>query len=91
MSTRKLAKQMTSKGRTISASTIQRRVKEGKAGLKCRSVVKKPLLTEDHKTKRVEFAEENKGSDWKYIVFSDSCIFNYHHKDKAEPRRKWVK
>jgi hypothetical protein len=82
---------MKSKGKSVSYSTIQRRAKEGKQGLKCRKIVKKPFLSDKQIEQRIKFANANKGIGWKYIVFSDSSKFNFVYKDRASGKRMWVK
>jgi transposase len=37
-----------------------------------------PLLTDSHRDRRVEFAENMHGSPWEYFVFSDESIFRLH-------------
>lgn len=60
-------------GLSISIDTIRRRLMEN--GLKFRSTMKKPLLTEKHTGKRLSWASENKNRDWNNIIFSDEASF----------------
>lgn len=61
------------KGLKLSLDTMRRRLNEN--GLKYRSTVKKPLLTEKHMEKRLSWAKENKNRDWSNIIFSDEASF----------------
>jgi transposase len=50
-------------------NTIINRLKE--YGFYCSYPFSKPLLTEEHKRKRLEFALNNYDTDWTFVIFSD--------------------
>jgi transposase len=62
------------------------------AGLDIRHSIRKPLLTDEHKRKRLEFANACKDwtvDDWKSVVFSDETIITALH---MHPRKLiWTK
>ncbi|CAH2011991.1 unnamed protein product [Acanthoscelides obtectus] len=46
-----------------------------KEGIHRRIPAVKPLLTEDHRKRRLQFCQENLNRDWSTVVFSDEKIF----------------
>lgn len=64
----------------VSQSTISRRLRE--SGLKPRKAATGPLLTRDHRRRRLEFAHEHLNwgvEDWAKVLFSDEsrfCLFS---------------
>ena len=73
LSLRSGQEQLKKKGLIISLDTIKRRLVVN--GVKYRSTVKKPLLSETHIEKRLHWARENKDRDWDKIIFSDEASF----------------
>jgi len=57
----------------ISYETIRRHLR--KNGIKYRSTLLKPLLSENHVTKRLAWAQDNKDRDWGKVIFSDEASF----------------
>lgn len=73
LSLRSGQEQLKRRGLDISLDTIKRRLVE--KGVKYRSTVKKPLLSEKHIEKRLSWASVNKDRDWNNIIFSDEASF----------------
>ena len=69
----------------ISSTTIWRRLKE--FGYENTAPTKKPLLNQDHATKRLIWARKNLTRDWSAVIFSDEASFNV----RVPPRRVWTK
>ena len=75
----------------ISQETIRRRLKEH--GAKFSPPISKPLLTEKHRQKRLQWAQAVRGVDWNRIVFTDEttvrqnqlkrCVWNLLGKRKV--------
>ena len=75
----------------ISQETIRRRLKE--YGAKFSLLISKPLLTEKHRQKRLQWAQAVRGVDWNRIVFIDEttvrlnqlkrCVWNLPGKRKV--------
>lgn len=61
------------KGLDVSCDTIRRRLLAH--DVKFRSVIKKPLLSENHVKKRLTWAQENLDRDWDNVIFSDEASF----------------
>ncbi|KAG0434265.1 hypothetical protein HPB47_019229 [Ixodes persulcatus] len=62
---------------SVSDRTIARRLRC--AGLKCRVACRKPLLSQEHRQLRLEFAERYAGwrdDQWKLVVFTDEASFS---------------
>lgn len=57
----------------VSRSTLKRRLDI--AGVCYRSTVKKPLLTENQKKKRIDWAKENLTTDWSKVIYTDESSF----------------
>jgi len=57
----------------VSLKTIQRRLHEGEG--KYMAKLSKPLLTDLHKEKRLEWAKKYKNFDWNKVIFSDESTF----------------
>lgn len=66
---RDLTDQMTKKGVKISERTVRRRLTE--AGAKYNRPLSKPLLTEGHRKKRLNWARNHGTMDWDHVIFSD--------------------
>ena len=66
----------------ISVATVKRRLKE--AGLRAYRVRKKPLLTRNHRRRRLEFARAHRhytADDWSKVVWSDESRFQLFRND----------
>lgn len=66
---RDIANQLNKKGVEINERTLQRRLNE--AGAKYNRPLSKPLLTENHREKRLEWAEDQRTTNWDQVIFSD--------------------
>ena len=69
----------------ISLTTLWRRVHE--LGFKKLSPQKKPLLNKHHITKRLEWAQENRQTDWNAVIFTDEASFY----SWTVPKKVWTK
>jgi hypothetical protein len=69
-----IACRLSRKGIKISETTLRRRFKE--AGVQSMKPASKPLLTNDHIRKRLQWAIKHKDVDWNQIVFTDESSFN---------------
>ncbi|KAG6452269.1 hypothetical protein O3G_MSEX007545 [Manduca sexta] len=61
------------KGIDISLNTIRSRMSEN--DISFRSTLKKPLLSEKHVEKRLNWAKENLDRDWSNVIFTDESSF----------------
>lgn len=61
------------KGIHVSTETLRSRLRDH--DIKFRSVIKKPLLTQNHVKKRIAWAKENLERDWSNVVFTDEASF----------------
>lgn len=61
------------KGINISSETVRRRIKEVKG--KYNAPISKPLLTDDHRKKRLQWAKEHNNFDWNKVIFTDESTF----------------
>ena len=59
------------KGLEISTSTIRQRISE--EGYKFLPSLVKPLLTDKHRQKRLEWAKKYENQDWSKVLFTDEC------------------
>lgn len=64
-----IANQLNKRGVVISQRTVRRRLNE--AGAKYNKPLSKPLLTDHHREKRLEWAEDQRTTDWNQVIFSD--------------------
>jgi transposase len=74
----------------ISARTARRVLHQ--QGLNAMHMIKKPLLTREHKRKRLEFARAHCGwtvEQWKQVIFSDETVILARSSD--EHKIKWTK
>lgn len=76
---------MAKRGIQVSSRTVRRRLAE--QGLKYGPVTKKPLLTETHIQKRLEWATNNVNRDWSKVIFTDEATFRLNDSIK----RVWKK
>jgi transposase len=66
----------------ISPSTIRRRLVE--AGVEWKPVIMKPLLSENHRRNRLEWAQQHIEINWNEILFTDeSTIKLFYYRSKA--------
>jgi transposase len=75
----------------ISVNTIRRRLNE--SGAKYANQLSKPLLTEKHMKKRLQWAKKNKDFDWDKVIFTDESTFRLNQRGRkvwAFPGRKRV-
>jgi len=68
-----IKKNMEERGVEISISTVRRRLRE--AGGKFTNEISKPLLTEEHRKKRLQWAKKHKNFDWSQVIFTDESTF----------------
>ena len=82
-----------STGKSISEHTVRRTLKEHHLAYK--AVEKVPRLTDAHKTKRMEYADEMKGAEWRNVLFVDEKSFWLHttvtHSWQKDGERKTIK
>jgi transposase len=74
----------------ISASSARRELHH--AGLQAKHMVRKPLLTREHKRKRLEFASAHRDwtvDKWKQVIFSDETVITAVSSDSHKLR--WTK
>jgi transposase len=68
-----IQREMKKRNVNVSVDTIQRRLREG--GGKYMAKLSKPLLTDAHKEKRLQWAKKYKNFDWSKVIFSDESTF----------------
>jgi transposase len=76
--------------RGVSASTIRRAVKTGKAPVVFKSPRKVPLLTQAQKDARLRFARRNRRRGWGNVIFSDSKYFRLGPAPGNSGNKKWM-
>ena len=65
----------------ISSRTVSRRLIEGE--LKYKFETAKPLLSDIHREKRLQFAKENQNRNWDQVIFANESTFTQQaHKKK---------
>ena len=69
----------------ISNQTIRRELH--KAGLQCMKPLSKPLLKEQHRQRRVQWAREMKNYDWSQVMVSDETMIRLHTSRKFNWQR----
>ena len=80
-----IAVRLSSKGIRVIESTLRRRFKE--AGIQSMKPTAKPLLSNDHIKRRLEWAVQHKEIDWTQVVFTDESSFHMRY----IIRRVWKK
>lgn len=60
-------------GVEVSKTTVRRRL--GESGGKFIKEISKPLLSENHMVKRLQWAKKHKKFDWKRVIFTDESTF----------------
>lgn len=63
-------------GVTISKSGLAKRLKKEKIKFRCQG--SGPLLTEEHKSRRVQWCNANLTRNFHQVIFSDECYFQLH-------------
>lgn len=61
------------KGINVSSSTVRRRIIEAEG--KYSAPISKPLLTDNHREKRLQWAKKHINFDWNKVVFTDESTF----------------
>jgi transposase len=76
--------------RGVSASTIRRAVRSGKAAIVFKNPRKVPLLTQAQKDTRLRFARRNRRRGWGNVMFSDSKCFRLGPAPGNSGNKKWM-
>src|SRR5579871_3087707 len=74
---------MNEQGIDISSVIVRRRLNE--QGLYKLQLLAKPLLSDDYRDNRLEWAKANKNTDWSKVIFTDETTFSQFNK----PRKVW--
>jgi len=69
VTSRDIMNQLENKGVKIDERTVRRRLHE--AGAKYNKPLSKPLLTENHRDKRLKWAEDQTTTNWDQVIFTD--------------------
>ena len=69
----KYKKKLEKQGVEISSRTVRRRL--GESGGKFIKETQKPLLSEKHIVKRLQWAKNHQKFDWKKVIFTDESTF----------------
>src|SRR5579871_1213162 len=77
---------MNEQGIDISLVIVRRRLNE--QGLFKLQPLAKPLLSNDHRDNRLEWAKANKNTDWSKVIFTDETTFSQFNKPKKVWRQK---
>jgi hypothetical protein len=64
----------------VSVRTVRRRI--GAAGGKYYGELQKPLLTEKHRKKRLQWAQNHQDFDWNQVIFTDESTFQLFRSNK---------
>lgn len=86
-----IQEKMEERGVGLSVETVRRRLR--KSGGKFSNEISKPLLKEDHRKKRLQWAKKHKNFDWNRVVFTDESTFQLYTSKKKVwqfPGRKKV-
>jgi hypothetical protein len=67
-----IKEELQKKNVNVSSRTVQRRLNE--AGFKYMKPLSKPLLTEEHQQRRLQWAREMENQDWSQIMATDETI-----------------
>lgn len=78
-----IQQEMSRGGVEVSARTIRRRLRE--AGGKYNQPIRKPLLSDGHMEKRLQWANKHIDFDWKNAIFTDESTFVLH----LSPKKVW--
>ena len=66
-------------GRNISRNTVRIRLRDG--GIICRRPYRGPVLIPRHHRERQQWTVNNRGRQWRNVVFSDESCFNLFNAD----------
>ena len=77
-------------GTKVAHTTITRQTHRGRKDLGYKTVIRKPLLHEHHKLRRVQFAEDNKDMDFKKVAFTDSKYWVFQFSNRNNMKKAWV-
>lgn len=69
-----LTEKLKCKNIEVSSRTVRRRLNE--MGLKFGNTLSKPLLSETHCEKRLQWAQENQNREWGQVIFTDEATIN---------------
>jgi transposase len=75
-----IQQELEKRGITISSRTVRRRLSE--SGGKFSKEIPKPLLSEKHRAKRLEWAIEHQNFDWNRVIFTDESTFQLFRSNK---------
>lgn len=75
-----IQEKMEERGVGLSVETVRRRLR--KSGGKFSNEISKPLLKEDHRKKRLQWAKKHKNFDWNRVVFTDESTFQLYTSKK---------
>ncbi|CAI2186031.1 13179_t:CDS:2 [Funneliformis geosporum] len=87
---------MAEKEHNITTIQIQEKMEERGVGISVETVsneISKPLLKEDHRKKRLQWAKKHKNFDWNQVIFTDESTFQLYTSKKKVwqfPGRKKV-
>ena len=68
-----IKEKMNKRGTRVSVRTVRRRLHE--AGGKYINEISKPLLTENHWEKRLQWAKKHQNFNWNQVIFTDESTF----------------
>ena len=85
LSSKDIVLEMKSMGVGVSTSTVRRRLNE--VGLKFKTQISKPLVTEIQKSARLRFAKQNKKRNWNNVIFTDETSINLGPRNQKIWRR----
>ena len=80
----KLAREMSKKGIHISSSAVRRRLNE--QDVHYSKPLSKPLLSDDHREKRLKWVKEYQDVDWTRVIFTDETTFQLY----ASSNKMWT-
>src|SRR5262245_54586648 len=83
-----IQKRMEERDVEISVATVKRRLREG--GGKFTNEILKPLLTDDHRRKRLQWAKDHQNFDWNRVIFTDESTFQLYSSKKKVWQEKSV-
>ena len=72
-------------GESISSRTVRSRLNEDELEHKFETT--KPLLSDIHRGKRLQFAKENQNRNWDQVIFADESTFTL----QAHKKKRWIR
>lgn len=72
----KIFERLKKKGLSCQIDTVRNRIKE--AGIMHLAPLKKPMLTEEHRANRLQWAEDHKDFDWDRVIFTDESTYTVY-------------